>query len=139
MKNNNSAEIEASKKELVDEENRITECKRRNDEVCLKIKNAEEEIEKIREELAVEIPEAEAHRELERIRAEIASYQFQRTMATVVQVKEEPQEEMAGRHDVVPRSPEPEPSEFYSVSTTSKFIMNYKWHKYSEKNMKFIV
>lgn len=116
MKNTDSAEVKALKKELADKQNEIAERKRRNDEVCLKIKNAEEEIEKIRDELVVEMPEAEARRELERIRAEIAACQLQQTMAAVVQVKEEPQEEMSGRDDVVPRSPEPEPSEFYSVS-----------------------
>lgn len=116
MKNDDSAENEELEKELADAQNEITELKRRDDEVCLQIKNAVEEIEKLREELVVEMSVAEARRELERIRAEVTAYELQQSMAEVVQVKDEPQEEMSGRHDMVPRLPEPDSSEFYTVS-----------------------
>lgn len=59
--------------------------------IHLKIKKCEEEIAKIRKEL-VEVPAA--RRELERINLEIAQYKIQQSKASVVQVKQEPQEEM---------------------------------------------
>lgn len=112
MKNIEPAEIQALKKELADEQYKITERKRQNDEVCLAIKKHGEEIEKIREEL---LADPEARRELARIRTEIAGLQLQQSMAAVVQFKEEPQEEMSERHDMVSRSPEPEPSFYVSI------------------------
>lgn len=91
-----------------------------NGEISLKIKKCEEEIAEIRKEL-VEAPAA--RRELERINLEIAQLKIQQSKESVVQVKQELQEEMlapppmVSRQQLMPQNvPEPKSPSSSDVS-----------------------